>query len=319
MATGLTRRFSNNVQLVRTEMTTATVKDAPSLPYPGAAIVAWPDDLITTKEGPVTTRFMRAHTFLIAWSEVTNGAAKLDIDSPAEYILLLPDVGATIVWKGGEVAAPGRSVVIIPKGQTSVKVNGSGEIVRLFSPVPASLSHIGLYDAGKGNAPMPTLRPIKTYSRKQAGGPVVHELDKSPNSPGMPRAKLFQSETMSINWVEYKGPRDRKNLSPHFHTDIEQASLALEGTFMHHYRTRWTIDADKWREDQHIKAEPGTIALIPPPIIHTSEGIGTSRQILIDVFSPPRADFIAKGQILNSGDYNAPEETSAPLQTAHVE
>jgi hypothetical protein len=156
---------------------------------------------------------------------------------------------------------------------------------------------------------MPALKPIVRYPRtRKPGEPTVHVLADMPNSVGMPRAKLFQTETMSINWVEYLGPRDRTKLSPHFHTDIEQASLAIEGEFTHHYRTTWTIDANKWRPDEHILAAPGTIALIPPPIIHTSEGVGPSRHILIDVFSPPRADFIAKGQILNSGDYGAPED-----------
>jgi hypothetical protein len=311
--------MESNVQLVRTEMSTA-MKDAAKAPYPGVAIVALPDDLETKKDANATTRFMRAHTFTIAWSQIVKAPAKFDMESQAEYILLLPNVGATIVWRGGEVKAPGRSVVVIPKGDTSVLVEGDGEIIRLFSPTPASLAHLPLHDAGKGSATMPTLKDQVHYTRTKApGAPAIYELDKWPNSPGMPRAKLFQSETMSINWVEYKGPRDRKNLSPHFHTDIEQASLAVEGTFLHHYRTRWTIDADKWRDDEHITAGAGTIALIPPPIIHTSEGVGPGRQILIDVFAPPRADFIAKGQILNSGEYAAPAESKAQTQAAHVE
>lgn len=136
-----------------------------------------------------------------------------------------------------------------------------------------------------------------------SGLPAVHVLDTLANSPGMPRAKLFQTSTMSINWVDYNGPRDRKALSPHCHGDIEQASLSIEGTFVHHFRTSWGADADLWRPDAHIEAGPGTVALIPPPIIHTSEGIGPGRHILIDIFAPPRGDFIAKGQVLNSSDY----------------
>ena len=133
--------------------------------------------------------------------------------------------------------------------------------------------------------------------------PAVHVLDNLPNSVGMPRAKLFQTSTMSINWVDYSGPRDRKALSPHSHGDIEQASIAIEGTFVHHFRTSWGSDADLWRPDAHLEAPSKTVALIPPPIIHTTEGIGPGRHILIDVFAPPRNDFIAKGQVLNSSDY----------------
>ena len=251
---------------------------------------------------------MRAHSFAIAWTEVEKAGARLEIDSPAEYFLLLPDVGATITWSGGEKVAPGRSVCVVPAGKTAVQLAEAGTCLRFFSPIPQSLTTIGIYDHGLGGS-IPTLRPIRPYRRvKNPGEPAVYLLADMPNSVGMPRAKLFQTETMSINWVEYKGPRDRKNLSPHFHTDIEQASIAVEGEFTHHYRTNWTIDADRWRPDEHILAAPGTIALIPPPIVHTSEGVGDTRHILIDVFSPPRADFIAKGQILNSGDYAPPQE-----------
>ncbi len=290
-------------------MTNTAQKEFLATAYPASAIVARREDLVTTRDGSVTTRFMRSYSFLIAWSEIEKAPTRMEIDSPAEYFLLLPDAGATITWSGGEKTAPGRSVCIIPAGRSTVQFKDTGSCVRLFSPIPDSMATIGIYDQGLGGS-TPPLRPIKPYRRiKNAGEPAVHVLADMPNSVGMPRAKLFQTETMSINWVEYAGPRDRKNLSPHFHTDIEQASLALEGEFTHHYRTSWVIDADRWRPDEHVLAAPGTIALIPPPIIHTSEGVGATRHILIDVFSPPRADFIAKGQILNAGDYAAPQES----------
>jgi hypothetical protein len=36
------------------------------------------------------------------------------------------------------------------------------------------------------------------------------------------------------------------------------------------------------------------------------------RHILIDLFAPPREDFIAKGQILNSADYLPPQAGVPP-------
>jgi hypothetical protein len=46
--------------------------------------------------------------------------------------------------------------------------------------------------------------------------------------------------------------------------------------------------------------------VVPVHTIHTSAGVGPGHHLLIDVFSPPRADFIAKGWVANSADYAAP-------------
>jgi hypothetical protein len=51
-----------------------------------------------------------------------------------------------------------------------------------------------------------------------------------------------------------------------------------------------------------------SILVIPPALIHTSEGVGPGRHLLIDVFAPPRRDFIAKKWMLNSSEYLDPQE-----------
>lgn len=290
-------------------MSKAISGTVPDAIYPAAAIVAEIEDFTAIQDASGRTRYLRSYSFLIAWTEVESAPKEaLTINSPAEYIMLLPDADAEIIWKGGKITAPGRSVVIVPEGKTSVRLLGAGQCLRMFAPIPASLEKIPVLAADKTADKILPLRPIDPpYRRKNPNGePVVHQLASYPNSVGMPRAKLFQSATMSINWVEYKGPRDRKNLSPHLHTDFEQASIVIEGDFVHHYRTNWAINANYWRADEHLRSGPGSATLIPPPIIHTAEGVSTTRQILIDVFAPPRADFIAKGQILNSGEYIAP-------------
>lgn len=42
---------------------------------------------------------------------------------------------------------------------------------------------------------------------------------------------------------------------------------------------------------------------VPVQLIHTTEGVGDGRHLLIDVFSPPRHDFIGKGWVANAADY----------------
>ena len=111
---------------------------------------------------------------------------------------------------------------------------------------------------------------------------------------------------MSINWVDYKGPRDRKALSPHSHSDFEQASLAAAGDFVHHLRTAWGKNANEWRDDEHRLVGSPSILVIPPDLIHTTEGVGEGDHLLIDIFAPPRRDFIAKNWVANSTEYLDP-------------
>jgi len=36
------------------------------------------------------------------------------------------------------------------------------------------------------------------------------------------------------------------------------------------------------------------VLVTPPKLIHTSEGIGDGRHILVDIFAPPREDFLTR-------------------------
>ena len=68
----------------------------------------------------------------------------------------------------------------------------------------------------------------------------------------------------------------------------------------------WGPDADQWREDVHLPAGPASLLLIPPHLIHTTEGIGEGRHVLMDIFAPPRRDFIQRGWVANAADYIDP-------------
>ena len=259
----------------------------------------------TTQRGSRTS-VLRATSFLVAWTEIDSADADaLAMDSDEEYIVLLPDCGAAIAHAGATTEAPLRSICIVPAGRSVIQARSAGRIMRLFAPVPAQWKDTPVPKTLRHSLAVqpiaPAFKPRESLSRVR-----IHELDRLPNSRGMPRAKQIQSATISVGWVEYDGPRVRNQLSPHSHVDFEQGSLAIQGEFVQHLRAPWGSDADQWRDDRHIRCGAGSLTLIPPPVIHTTEGIGEGRHILIDIFAPPRRDFITKGQILNAADYIDP-------------
>ena len=262
-------------------------------------------------------RYVSTRRFLVAWTMATHDGGPVSVSSEQEYFLLLPDAPAEVCWGINETAgdgergatarhsvlAPARSVVIVPEGMTTVHLKGAGRFIRIFAPAVGELSAVTTESITNIQTSSADLLPLFPGFSRAATGPLVYKLNDLPNSPGMPRAKLFQSATMSINWVEYQGPRERTSLSPHSHQNFEQGSLAIEGQFIHHFRSPWGRDANQWCEDEHLRAESDSLAIIPPTLVHTTEGVGSGPHILIDIFAPPRRDFIAKGQVLNAVDY----------------
>ncbi len=224
--------------------------------------------------------------------------------SDGETIFIAPDCPAELVQADRNAVAPTRSVAVVPAGRTTIHFKGTGRIFALSSGSADRASPPDSRVAGVG---LPFVRTGDLWSID------VFAVDELPFPPGNPRLKFLQSATMSINWVEYEGPRDRRKLSPHSHKQFEQGSLAIEGNFVHHIRTPWSEDAGAWRDDLHLPAGASSLLVIPPELIHTTEGVGPGRHILIDVFAPARRDFLAKGWVHNAAAYRDPEPGTAPL------
>ncbi|MBV8508925.1 MAG: hypothetical protein JO289_02060 [Xanthobacteraceae bacterium] len=262
------------------------------------------DLVLLNTDGSVMRRCVRARNFAIDWFRVGRGST-LDFASDEETMVLLFDAAGDISGAGRGAIAPRRSVSVVPAGSYQLKLSepGSGGILSTHRRDPQAAVNAASYQT-----PDPRIAPVgSAWPRiKSADDIRVYEIDAFKAPADNPRLKMLQSATMSINWVDYDGPRDRKALSPHAHADFEQASLAVAGDFVHHLRVPWSKNAEEWREDEHKLAPSPSVLVIPPELIHTTEGVGPGHHLLIDIFAPPRRDFIAKGWVFNAADYRDP-------------
>jgi hypothetical protein len=119
--------------------------------------------------------------------------------------------------------------------------------------------------------------------------------------------RIIASSNIMANLLEpEQTARDVTRLSPHSHADFEQCCITTRGAYVHHWRTPWTPDGRNWRDDLHLAYDSPGIAVIPPGIVHTANSVGFGPKQMIDLFSPPREDFAAKGWVLNAGDCELP-------------
>jgi hypothetical protein len=252
---------------------------------------------------------MRGQNFVLHHATVQAGAALRRKDQLDEYVVLVPDVGTRVTIRAGaeavEVARP--SVVIIPPGDSEVVAQTAGRLVRLLTVVSAPDLVQTSLNRHNYQVPKPNVSSFVAWPDPTNGYAIrVYNLDV-PSEPGR-FGRIWRCSTFMVNVLDPQhGPRDPHQLSPHTHPDFEQCSLSLQGDFVHHLRWPWGTDRTLWRDDVHIAAPAPSAAVIPPPVVHTTEATGTGLNQLVDIFCPPRLDFSqAPGWVLNEDDYPKP-------------
>ncbi len=260
------------------------------------------------------TWLVRGHNVVFALSELVAGDQLGRTDADEVLGVLPADQARLRVEAGGEtVEVEGQAVFVLPPGASRLTALADTRIVRLFAPSATDLAERCRNAEVYADQRPPTADAVPWP--EPVGGarlrvyPGVADIPRSPDRMG----RIFRNRHAMVNLLYPRvGPRDPATLSPHTHDDFEQLSYADAGDYVHHIRTAWGSDRRHWREDEHVRIGSPSLAIIPPPLVHTSEAVGEGENRLLDVFAGPRADFSSRpGWVLNAEDYPAPEGVGA--------
>ncbi len=261
-----------------------------------------------TETGPKGSRTWnaRAANMVLSYTDARAGDTFSRRDQPDEYAILLHSESAPIRVGADDrvVEIAEEAFVVVPPGDSTVEILADGPFIRLFSTVADDLRE-GALNADAYAEPDVRSAPLEPWPDPVDGFRLrVYRLADTPIAEGR-FGRIFRTTNLMVNFLaEEPAPRDRHRLSPHFHDDFEQISLAVKGRFVHHIRYPWGPDSAQWRPDESREIDTPSICIIPPPTVHTTQGVGPHQQ-LIDIFSPPREDFSASGWVLNADDYPA--------------
>jgi mannose-6-phosphate isomerase-like protein (cupin superfamily) len=248
----------------------------------------------------------RGANFIVTVTEAQAGACLARSAQPDEYMVFLPDTGATLRAGGESITAAAESLTIVPPGDSEIVVAGGGQVVCVFSHQAKDLlaQADNAADYAQGARDVAPLLPWPT----PADGFRLRHYPLAQYTQADSNMRIFRSTNLMVNvMLPRLVPRDVRKLSPHSHADFEQGSLAIQGQWVHHLRYPWTADMNDWRDDQHIEVGSPSLTVIPPKVVHTSRNTNADGAWLLDIFAPPRMDFSSKpGKVANENDYPLP-------------
>ncbi|MDX3906037.1 MAG: hypothetical protein QHC78_10155 [Pigmentiphaga sp.] len=257
------------------------------------------------------TWLTRAANFVVAVSQVEPGAVLARDDNPDEYFVFVHKGGARIQAGGEHIDAAAETLTIVPPGASRVEATAAGTLVRVFSKHATDLVEASANNAVYADG-APEVAPLVSWPDPPAGFKLRHYVLADYARPDT-NMRIFRTTNLMINVLAKRlVPRDIHKLSPHSHADFEQASLVVEGTYVHSLRWPWTPDMDMWKEDEHVEIGSPSVTVMPAKVVHTSRNVSEGDCWLIDIFGPPRLDFSNRpGLVCNADEYPMPEPATA--------
>jgi hypothetical protein len=253
---------------------------------------------------------VRGQNFVLIYTEPVAGDLVWKSALRSEQVLLLIDERSAVsgtTGSGDTHEVTGPALVVVPPGESAITSTGTGPVVSLLQSDEAEWA-AKASNAAAYEAPHPHVAPLEPWPEPVDGYRwrtyLMSDVPADPKRFG----RIFRTRAFMVNFLPPSaGPRDPSRMSPHFHEDFEQASLVVEGTYIHHIQTPWGTDGRQWRPEDHARVGSPSLTIIPPPTIHTSQGIGWRANHLIDIFAGPRRDFSARpGWVLNADEYPSP-------------
>jgi hypothetical protein len=249
--------------------------------------------------------YVRGQNFVTVLSRAGTGEVLTEEPAPDEHlVLVLEDTEVEVSIPGARVSAEGPAIVVVPAGPAQVTMRTPGDLLRVFSargPLAQKASNAAAYT--QPNPAVAALPPLPEPSA--ALGLQVTPLAAVVQTPGSP-GRIFRSGSLMVSWHSPEdGPSDLDQLSPQVNDDFEQATVTIEGDFVHHVRRPWTTRMRDWRPDEHVQVTSPSVTVVPPGNTHATRGANRGRHQRVDVFAPPRADFVDRGWVQNQSDYES--------------
>lgn len=256
------------------------------------------------------TWWTRSQAVVVASTDAQPGDVLERRDRVDEHVLLVLHPGTIVdVEAGGTtVTVDEPALVVVPPGNSEVLVRAGGALVELFAAATSPDLCERCTNTADYTEPDTNVAPWTPWPDPPDGMRTrVYPMAAVPTESNR-FGRIFRCSTIMVNLLTAgEPPRDPRKLSPHHHDDFEQISLQVDGDYVHHMRTPWTPDSLHWRDDEHQHCLSPAVVVIPPLLVHTSQGVGDHEHWLIDVFAPPRVDFSRRpGWVLNASEYPEP-------------
>ena len=255
--------------------------------------------------------YTRGQNLLVNWNEARPGATFARVAQVDEYMIVLPDAGTPHETTAGahSVRGDGFQLLIVPPGDSRIRLPDGGRVVRLFSTQSPDLN-AKCANATTYAQPDPSHPPFAPWPAPRDGYKLrVYDLQKGERAPGQ-MGPIWRCTTLMLSFPPTsRRARDVTKLSPHSHADFDQCSLVFAGNYVHHLRWPWGSNKNQWHEDEHVAVGAPSATLIPARVIHTSEARepGPEGNRMADIFAPPRLDFsLQESWVKNSDEYPMP-------------